>query len=390
MSDFVLLPTYWLLTFSSFSGGVRSIVQLTILKELELAIDLGVNIVDFFDLIIGTSGGGIVAAGLGIRKFPIQECIEKFHQVSKQAFTKRTGVGSVLGPLIEAQHRSRYKTTNVADALQRAFGENAILFGGQRYPTRESTTRVGVPATTASRRTFLLANYQRPQPSYVGRTRYTFYRGETAEEELKVWEALRATSAAPRYFKSFYHKASGHTFYDGAITYNNPVFLANAERKIIWPEQKERDPDILLSIGTLWSDQDESGSELVDRISSKAIFGLPRYAKNLLGIMVGAVRDDLDCEKTWSSFYDSLNIAEEDGYRKKKYCRINPKIPNKPPPLDSVSSLDDLQAITRKYCSTSPEIKNVASTLVASLFYFELKSAKESTPAGCWTCEGKG
>lgn len=39
---------------SLFRGGVRSIVQLTILKELERLIGLGVNIVDFFDLIIGT------------------------------------------------------------------------------------------------------------------------------------------------------------------------------------------------------------------------------------------------------------------------------------------------------------------------------------------------
>jgi len=49
-----LLPICWLLTFFSFRGGVRSIVQLTILQELEQMIGLGVNIANFFDLIIGT------------------------------------------------------------------------------------------------------------------------------------------------------------------------------------------------------------------------------------------------------------------------------------------------------------------------------------------------
>ncbi|KAG0123477.1 acyl transferase/acyl hydrolase/lysophospholipase [Tuber indicum] len=389
MSDIGLLSTCQLLTFSLSRGGVRSIVQLTILKELERSIGLGVNIVDFFDLIIGTSGGGIVAAGLGIRKFGVQKCIDKFQQVSKQAFTKRTGAGGVFGPFIEAQHHSRYKTTNLSEALQKAFGEDTILFGGQRDPTHEPITRVGVSAATRSRHTFLLSNYQRPQVASVGRPSYTFYRGETAEEELKVWEALRATSAAPRYFKSFYHKASGYTFYDGAITCNNPIFLAHTERKILWPEQHERDPDILLSIGTLWSDQHGSSSE-VDNANPKGIFGVRQYVKNLFGIMMAAVHDDLDCEKTWSSFYDSLNISEGDGHRKKKYWRINPKIPNTPPALDSVSSMDELQEIARKYCSTSPEIKNVASTLIASLFYFQMKSASQSALSGFQTCEGKG
>jgi len=54
MHDNILLLICYLLTIFLFRGGVRSIVQLTILKELEQLIGLGVNIVDFFDLIIGT------------------------------------------------------------------------------------------------------------------------------------------------------------------------------------------------------------------------------------------------------------------------------------------------------------------------------------------------
>jgi len=117
-------------------------------------------------LIMAFSGGGIVAAGLGISKFTIQECIEKFQQVSKQAFTKRTGVSGVFGTFIEAQHHSRYKTKNLTEALQEVFGEDTILFGGRREPTETSSARVGVPATTPGGRAFLLANYQRPQLTY--------------------------------------------------------------------------------------------------------------------------------------------------------------------------------------------------------------------------------
>jgi len=141
--------------------------------------------VDFFDLIIGTryfahplmwfgcklvlriarSGGGIVAAGLGIGKYSIAECLEKFRRISKEAFIKRAGIDTIFGPLVEAQNHSRYKTKNLDRALQKAFGEKSILFGGQRDSTCEPTIRVGVSTTTSSGRAFLLANYQRCPPT---------------------------------------------------------------------------------------------------------------------------------------------------------------------------------------------------------------------------------
>jgi len=108
--------------------------------------------------------------GLGIKKFSTKECIEMFQQVSKQAFTKRTLVdgllGPILGPVIEAQHHSRYKTTKLTKALQEVFGEKTILFGGQSNPASKSTVRVGVSTTTSGGSAFLLANYQRSQLTY--------------------------------------------------------------------------------------------------------------------------------------------------------------------------------------------------------------------------------
>ncbi|CUS11969.1 unnamed protein product [Tuber aestivum] len=340
------------------------------------------------------SGGGIVAAGLGIGKFSIAECIQKFRQVSKQAFVKRPGIGSIIGPVIEAQHHSRYRSVNLDRALQNAFGEKSLLFGGQRDPTGEPTTRVGVSTTTSTGRAFLLANYQRSPltHSIVGRFSYEFYRGETAEEELKIWEALRATAAAPRYFKSFYHKPSGHTFDDGGIRYNNPVLLANTERKVIWPEKRDRDPDILLSIGTLKSTQFRSNSKVADKQNSKPRLGLRQYIRKVWKIAANAIEDDLDCENTWHNFFDSLNIPETGEYRKRKYCRLNPKIPEPLPALDSVARMDELENRTRQYCKESPEVRNVALTLTASLFYFELKGAKESPQqvgTRMWSCNGE-
>jgi hypothetical protein len=50
-------------------GGVRGIVELEILRQLETELGDMINIQSFFDLIIGTSTGGIVALGLTARNW---------------------------------------------------------------------------------------------------------------------------------------------------------------------------------------------------------------------------------------------------------------------------------------------------------------------------------
>ena len=67
---------------------------------------------------------------------------------------------------------------------------------------------------------------------------------------MKVWEAAAATSAAPSYFKPFYHKVAGRCYLDGALYNNNPVRVAHRERRMLWPDVLSKDPDIFLSIGT--------------------------------------------------------------------------------------------------------------------------------------------
>lgn len=75
-------------------------------------------------------------------------------------------------------------------------------------------------------------------------------RWERPEQELKVWEATRATSAAPGFFIGFYKQDNGHTYWDGALRLNNPIFSAEDERHNIRPESSKLMPDILPSLGT--------------------------------------------------------------------------------------------------------------------------------------------
>jgi predicted acylesterase/phospholipase RssA len=64
-----------------------------------------------------------------------------------------------------------------------------------------------------------------------------------------IWEAARATSAAPTFFKpiTIAVPAPGNTFVDGGLTYNNPAEPALEEAQRLWPDSSKC---CLVSIGT--------------------------------------------------------------------------------------------------------------------------------------------
>lgn len=71
---------------------------------------------------------------------------------------------------------------------------------------------------------FLFRNYNLPtwaQSHYDGTCRY------------KVWEAVRASSAAPGYYEDF--KLDGYVFHDGGVLANNPTAIAIHEARQLWP-----------------------------------------------------------------------------------------------------------------------------------------------------------
>lgn len=91
--------------------------------------------------------------------------------------------------------------------------------------------------TTANHmKIFLFRNYNLPpgsQSQYEGTCRY------------KVWQAIRASTAAPVYHEDF--KIDGYIFYDGGVLANNPTALALHEARLLWPSQKQ--PNCVVSIG---------------------------------------------------------------------------------------------------------------------------------------------
>jgi predicted acylesterase/phospholipase RssA len=65
-------------------------------------------------------------------------------------------------------------------------------------------------------------------------------------EHIKIWEAVRATSAASTFFDPIKIGSKGQEFVDGALRYNNPIEMADIESRTLWPN----DERMILSIGT--------------------------------------------------------------------------------------------------------------------------------------------
>lgn len=58
------------------------------LEELQKLLN-NIPVQNFFDLIVGTSTGGIFSLGLGVKNLPVSECIRDFKDLCGKAFTPR-------------------------------------------------------------------------------------------------------------------------------------------------------------------------------------------------------------------------------------------------------------------------------------------------------------
>lgn len=353
-------------------GGIRAIVELTILQQIERALGVGLPIQAFFDLIVGTSTGGMIALGLGAQGWSVQSCIEHFEELCKKAFTKRKGIGFPgLDFIFSASNHSRYASKPLEMSLQAQFGEES-LFGGLRdspdsVADSRRTTKVAVPTTTTNGTVFLLANYNRVDTN--DGFSYQFHRSEKPQGEIKTWEAARATSAAPRIFKPFTHEPTGQIFQDGAIYYNNPIELAMREKRLIWPETAEAHPDVVLSIGTGCNPR---SSRQVSSPVGATGWRKTSHTKQLAKMAIDNIQSTLSSEQTWHKFVQGNPLPEG---LEKRYIRLNLPLQKDPPNLADVSAMAEMKEATRSLCMEERlPIRSIANRLIATSFYFELNS----------------
>lgn len=177
-------------------GGFKGMFAAAVLERLET--DLGIKVVDHFDLIAGTSTGGIIALGLGAGLSPA-EIVSFYVDHGPQIFP---------GKLRRPSRRpltSKYRPEPLRAALDQVLGERRL--GESRVP-------LVIPS-------YDLTN----DDVYLFRTPHT-RRLRRDAGELMVDVAL-ATSAAPTYLPA--HPLRGLRLIDGGVWANNPTMVALVE-----------------------------------------------------------------------------------------------------------------------------------------------------------------
>ena len=171
---------------------------------------------------------------------------------------------------------------------------------------------------------------------------------------------------------------------DGAIYHNNPIQIADKERKLIWPELENEPPDIIVSVGTSYNPATRSSAEKALSPLSPRL-GVFSHGKSLMKIAIDHIASTLDSEKTWRSYMDVLHPPLS---QRGRYVRINPQMKENPPRLDEVDRLPYLQEAVREIVSTDDSIQTVALRLIASSFYFEKSHTVELASEGSVHIEG--
>ncbi|KAK8015171.1 hypothetical protein PG990_008467 [Apiospora arundinis] len=369
-------------------GGVRGIAELQVLKAIEKELGSDLHIQDFLDLIVGTSTGGIIALGLGVRKWSVDECIDHFKNLCREAFQPRELVGiPFLEHMAVLNHGSMYKTKPFQNVLQNTF-KCEPLFGDTGQDMKAPIKVAITTATSVDQHPVVLANYSRPDPTTY-ELPYEFHRPDVLTKEFKVWEAARATSAAPPFFKVFTKEDTSADYMDGAIYYNNPVRVAYHEQRLV-SEKKPSDkrpsdnkpPDILISIGT--GTNDEIKEKIADHAASNSsqreahAFGnIQRFYRIL------AERFDylLGCNRAWKEFVAEMTVSNLSDYAsspRRRMLRVDPDLKSKVPRLDDVGQVDAIEDATKSYMKSIPaRTREIAHKLVASTFFFDKDTVKQ-------------
>lgn len=194
-------------------GGIKGTQPAAFLAALEE--DLGRPIGEYFDLIAGTSTGGILAIGLGLGH-TAGELLKLYEERGPIIFGQSAASEAAPGALERLWRRAWAQGKHVVrpkhDAAVLRSELEKVLKGAR---IGDAKTRLVIPAWDADRRCpyiFKTAHHERISTDY---------------RHLAV-DAAMATAAAPTYFKR--HKTADDIgLLDGGVWANNPIAIATVE-----------------------------------------------------------------------------------------------------------------------------------------------------------------
>jgi uncharacterized protein len=264
-------------------GGIRGLIPALVLTAIEER--SGKRIYELFDLIAGTSTGGILACALcAPDPLPAEELVGLYEDEGPKIFDRSVWqrIRTAEGLLDE-----KYDASALDRALERFLSDKRLA---------EAKPDLLVPAY----------NMGDPGPY--------FFKSRKAREEgedFPLSQVARATSAAPTYFEPF--ELTGEALVDGGVFATNPAMCAFAEVMRFEPTANL----LLLSLGTGQRTHKRSFDEVRN-------WGLVEWAKPILDVVFDGVSDAVDYQ---------LQHALDDGH----YWRLQVELDRASDDLDDAS-----------------------------------------------------
>mgnify|MGYP000518398945 CR=1 FL=1 len=184
-------------------GGIKGLYSAKILENFESRFNC--HIADYFDLICGTSTGGLIALGLSL-DIPVERISNLYYSRGKQIFPQQNGFLSLLRQIFL---RSKYNNNELRRALEEIFGGRILA---------ESSCLLCIPTFSLTDGRPFIFKYDHSEGNLC------------RDNKTKYVDIALATSAAPAYLPivtiDTYDRKQ---FIDGGVYANNPTLVGVME-----------------------------------------------------------------------------------------------------------------------------------------------------------------
>ena len=265
-------------------GGIRGLIQARVLQKLEE--ETGRSIHELFDLIVGTSTGGILAASLACPSHPwtAKEIADFYREDGKKIFGKfwqftryptcwqecpvLRRITDIFGP--------KYDSRPLEEILKKRFDKKRL-------------------ADTVPELVVTSYDIERRKP-YFFKTTKAKNATSTSDNHLLI-DVVRATTSAPTYFQPLKLGVGDRrrVLIDGGVFANNPSMIAISEA--LSEGKRDIGQIVLCSIGSGRNDRPY-------RYRRAKYWGLLGWSRRLIYVMLDGMSD--------SAHYHAVNLLRED------------------------------------------------------------------------------
>lgn len=218
-------------------GGLRAAFSLSILQKLEDVAKRPLHTV--FDLIIGTSTGAILTFGIGYKKFSPAECLESYRKLGEIIFPTSMW-NDIWGKVRDVWQGAYWDAEQLEQAMKDLFGSSTVLSSINNFPPHLAC--VAAECSQSPGGVVVFSTYNRDNMPFAG------------TDDVKIWQAIRASTAAPTFFDVFHlrnaklakHFNGRQTLLDGGLLANNPALVGLLEARRLFPDRLHT----VVSVGT--------------------------------------------------------------------------------------------------------------------------------------------